>query len=227
MPRGYAPPNNLPGRVHTAADRSAYREMSRHISLLSDYTRMCFLLDLLLQLLLKLLLLLLLKLVLLLLSRSAHSHGVRYKIPHLLSTAKLPTIQLSLRGFLSCCCTSQPSQGYNPPCVQLRFHHRKVPTMGAQQPSLQHLGWRLLPTGYPLCPALEWWYSSQPGPRDQGPAPISSPVKLHGSLQFASSRVFASPVQPALLPGSLHIDGFHVLIIGLPLGKEKEDDEMS
>ena len=38
-----------------------------------------------------------------------------------------------------------------------------------------------------------------------------------------SSRVpmFVSPVQPALLPGSPHTDGFHVLIIGLPQGREQ------
>ena len=156
MPRGYAPPNNLPGRVHTAADRSAYREMSRHVSLLSDYTRMCFLLDLLLQLLLKLLLLLL-KLLLLLLSRSAHSHGVRYKIPHLLSTAKLPTIQLSLRGFLSCCCTSQPSQGYYRPCVPPRLHRWRVPTIVwyNSPPCCTGGGWRLMPTGLSLCLAFD------------------------------------------------------------------------
>ena len=69
-------------------------------------------------------------------------------------------------------------------------------------------GWRLFPTGLPLCPALECWSSSQPAPREQDPAPISSPMKLHRSLLFASSRVFLSPVQPALLPGSPRIDGF-------------------
>ena len=90
--------------------------------LVSDYTRTCFLLDLLLHVLLKLLLL----------SRSAHSHGVRHKIPHLLRMARVPTIELPLLGFLFCNCTSRPSQGYNLPCVQLRLHHRKVPTMGAQ-----------------------------------------------------------------------------------------------
>ena len=100
--------------------------------LASDYTHIyiCFLLDLLLQLLLKLLLL----------SRSAHGHAVRLKVPHPLRTARVPTIVLPSRGF-SCCCNSQPPQGYHPPCVQLRLHHRKVPTMVVQQPSLQHLRW--------------------------------------------------------------------------------------
>ena len=48
-------------------------------------------------------------------------------------------------------------------------------------------------------------------------------MTLHRGLLFASSRVFASPVQPALLPGSPRIDGFHVLIIGLPQGRDTEE----
>ena len=32
-----------------------------------------------------------------------------------------------------------------------------------------------------------------------------------------------SPVQPALLPGSPRTDGFHILIIGLPQGRDKEE----
>ena len=35
--------------------------------------------------------------------------------------------------------------------------------------------------------------------------------------------VFVSPVQPALLPGSPRTDGFHVLIIGLPQGRDKAE----
>ena len=48
-------------------------------------------------------------------------------------------------------------------------------------------------------------------------------MKLHQSLLFASSRVFVSPVQPALLPGSPRTDGFHGLIVGLPQGKDNEE----
>ena len=108
----------------------------------SDYTHTCFLHVVLLQLLLTLLLL----------SRSAHGHAVRLKIPHPLRTARVPTIVLPSRGF-SCCCTSQPPQGYHPPCVQLRIHHRKVPTMVVQQPSLQHLRWVVIvPHRSPLLP---------------------------------------------------------------------------
>ena len=181
--------------------------------LVSDYTHICFLLDLLLQLLLKLLLL----------SRSAHSNAVRLKIPHPLRTARVPTIKLSSRGFI-CCCTCQPSQGYHPPCVQLRLHHRKVPTMVVQQPSMLHRRWAAIDAHRTLLvPRLRCWSSSQPAHREQGPAPISSPMKLHRSLLFASSRVFVSPVQPALLPDSPRTDGFRVLIIGLPQGINKED----
>ena len=110
--------------------------------LVSDYTHIRFLLDLLLQLLLRLLLP----------SRSAHSHAVRLKIPHPLRTARVPTIELSSRGF-SFCCTCQPLQGYHPPCVQLCLHHRKVPTMVVHQPSLQHLRWvAIVPHRTPLVP---------------------------------------------------------------------------
>ena len=62
--------------------------------LASDYTHICFLLHILLQLLLKLLLL----------SRSAHGHAAQLMIPHPLRTVRVPTIELSSRGF-SCCCT--------------------------------------------------------------------------------------------------------------------------
>ena len=36
-----------------------------------------------------------------------------------------------------------------------------------------------------------------------------------------SEMLFVRPVQPALLPGSPRIDGFHVLIIGPPQGRDK------
>ena len=78
--------------------------------------------------------------------------------------------------------------------------------------------WRLIPAGLPLC--ARCWSSSQPAYRYQALSPISSPMKLHRSLLF-SSRVFISPVQSALLPGSPHMDDFHVLIIGLPQGREQ------
>ena len=180
--------------------------------LVSDYSHICFLLDLL-QLLL---------LLPLLLSRS-HGHAVRLKIPLPLRTVRVPTIIIPSRGF-SCCCTSPRPQGYHPPCVQLHLHHRKVPTMVAQQPSLQHLRWVAIdPRRTLLVPRARCWSSFQPALRQEGPAPISSPMKLHRNLLFASSRVFVSPVQPALLLGSPRIDGFHVLNIGVPQGRDKEE----
>ena len=128
MPRGFAPPNKPQvGCTRLPAVR-LIAKCADMFPLVSDYTHVCFLLDLLLQLLLKLLLL----------SRSAHSHAVRLRILYPLHTARVPTIELPSRGF-SCCCTSQPPQGCHPPCVQLRLHHRKSPTMVVQQPSLQHL----------------------------------------------------------------------------------------
>ena len=35
--------------------------------------------------------------------------------------------------------------------------------------------------------------------------------------------MIVSPVQPALFPGSPRIDGFHVLIIGLPQGRDQDE----
>ena len=89
--------------------------------LVSNFSHICFLLDLL-QLLL---------LLTLLLSRSAHCHAVRLKIPLPVRAARVSTIILPLRGF-SCCCTSQLPQGYHPLFVQLRLDHRKIPTMVVQ-----------------------------------------------------------------------------------------------
>ena len=76
-----------------------------------------------------------------------------------------------------------------------------------------HAARRWMPTGLSLCLALDYagLHLSQLAHREQGPAPISSPMKLHRSLLFASCRVFVNPVQPALLPGSPRIDGFHSL----------------
>ena len=84
-------------------------------------------------------------------------------------------------------------------------------------------GRRLMPTGHSLRLALRdaGLHLNELALREQGPAPISSPMKLHRSLLFASSRVFVSPVQPALIPGSPRTDSFHVLISGLPQGGEQ------
>ena len=70
-----------------------------------------------------------------------------------------------------------------------------------------------MPTGLSLCLALDdaGLHINKLAHREQGPAPISSPIKLHRSLLFASYRVFVSPVQPALLPGSPRRDCCHSL----------------
>ena len=117
--------------------------------LVSDYPHICFLLDLL-QLLL---------LMQLLLSRRAHGHVVRLKIPLPLRTARMTTIIFPSRGF-SCCCTSQCPQRYHPTCVQLHLHHRKVPTMVVLQPSLQHLRWVAIDSSRtPFVPRALCWLS--------------------------------------------------------------------
>ena len=82
-----------------------------------------------------------------------------------------------------------------------------------------------MPTGLSLCLALDdaGLHLNPLAHQDQGSVPLSSPMKLHRSVLFASSRVFVSPVQPSLLPGSPRTDGFHVLIIGLPQGRDKAE----
>ena len=142
MPRPFAPPNNRPGKVHTAWRPCDFsRNVLTCFPSFPDFPPICFLLDLLQLLLLPLLLL-----------WSAHGHAVRLKIPLPLRTARVPTIILPSRGF-SCCCTSQLPQGYHPHCVQLRLHHRRVSTMVVQQSSLQHQ-WRVAidPHRTPLVP---------------------------------------------------------------------------
>ena len=182
--------------------------------LVSDYSHICFLLDLL-QLLL---------LLPLLLSRSSHGHTVRLKIHLPLRAARVPTSILPSRGFSRCCFPSFRRDTTLPAPSYAFFAIGKFRRWWYSSPPCSTFGgWRLFPTGLPLCPALECWYSFQPAPREQGPAPISSPMKLHRSLLFASSRVFVSPVQPALLLGSPRIDGFHVLNIGVPQGRDKEE----
>ena len=85
----------------------------------SDYTHTCFLHVVLLQLLLTLLLL----------SRSAHGHAVRLKIPHPLPMARAPTIKLPSRGFG--CCTHETT---SPP----RHYLRDPPPSQARPPSVIH-----------------------------------------------------------------------------------------
>ena len=70
-----------------------------------------------------------------------------------------------------------------------------------------------MPIGLSLCLALDdvYLHLNQLAHREQGLASISSPMKLHWSLRFASLRVFVSPVQSLLLQGSPRLNGFHSL----------------
>ena len=152
-----------------------------------------------------------------LLSRRAHGHAARLQILHPLRRARVPTIVLLSRGF-SCCCTSQPPQGYYPPCVQPRLHHRRVPTMvwHSTPPCCTGGGWRLMPTGLSLCLAIG--AGLQPAHRAQGPVPISSwPMRLHRSL-LTSSTVFVSPMQSALTAGQSTDRWFSCLYYWSPTG---------
>ena len=46
---------------------------------------------------------------------------------------------------------------------------------------------------------------------------------LSGLLDKPCMVMLVSPVEPALLPSSPRVEGFHVLIIGLPQGRDKEE----
>ena len=110
------------------------------------------------------------------------------------------------------------------PACSYAFTNGKLRRWWYSNPPCSTLGGlRLISAGLPLYPTLDAGLHLIPAHREQGLAPISSPMKLHRSLLFASCRVFVTPVQPALPPGSSRLDGFHVLIIGLPQGRDKEE----
>ena len=145
------------------------------LSLVSDYPHICLLPDLLQQLLLTLLLL----------SWSAHSHAVRLKDPLPLHTARVPTITLPSRGFICCCSlrrdTTLPACSYAFTIGKFRRWWYSSP------PCCTGGGRRLMPTALSLCLALDdaGLHLNQRTHREQGPAPISSPMKLHQGLIFA------------------------------------------
>ena len=83
-------------------------------------------------------------------------------------------------------------------------------------------GRRLTPSGLSLRLALDDadLHLNQLAHQKQGPAPISSPMKLHRSLLFASSTVFVSPVQ---LPYSraVHVQMVFMSWLSVPQGREQ------
>ena len=126
---------------------------------------------------------------LLLLSRSAHGHAVRLKIPHPLRTARVPTIVLLSRG-LSCLHAVRPSRRRDAtlPACSYAFTIGKFRRWWySSPPCCTGGGRRLVPTGLSLCLALDdaGLHLNQLTHREQGPAPISSPMKLHQGLIFA------------------------------------------
>ena len=131
--------------------------------LVSDYTHICFLLDLLLQLLLKLLLLLL--------SRIAHSHAVRLRTPIRCARRGCPRLN-SHRGASAAALLASLRRDTTLPACSYAFTIGKVRRWWYSSPPCSTFGgWRVFPTGLPLCPALECWSSSQPAPQEQGPYP--------------------------------------------------------
>jgi len=94
--------------------------------------------------------------------------------------------------------------------------------MVVQQPSLQHQRWVAIdPHRTPLVLRARGWSASQPAHREQGPVPISSPMKLNRSVLILLECSYV-PCNLPSLPGSLRIYGFHILIISLPQGRDKD-----
>ena len=173
------------------------------LSLVSNYPHICLLPDPLQQLLLTLLLL----------SWSAHTHAVRLKDPLPLHTARVPTIKTLVAGlhlllYLPAFAGIPPSLRAATPSPSESSDDGGTAALHAAP-----VGRRLMPTGLSLCLAFDdaGLHLNQLPHREQGPALKSAPMKLLRSLLFASSRVLVSPVQPALLPASPRIDGFHSL----------------
>ena len=125
-------------------------------------------------------------------------------------------------GF-SCCYTLDPSQGYHPLCVQPRFHHRRVPTMVWDSIPLccTSGGWRLLPTGLPLCLAFKPGLHLIQLIERQALLQCHYPLSCIGSF---FSRVFVNPMQSALAPGWSMERWFSCIcvITGPPQGMEQD-----
>ena len=164
--------------------------------------RIFFLLDLVLQLLLKLLLL----------SRRTHGHAARLKNPPSATHGEgahdcTPIAGLQLLLYFPA------SAGILPSLRAATLPPSESSDGGVvQHSSMPHRRWVAIDAHRTLLvPRLRCWSSSQPAHREQGPAPISSPMKLHRSPLSSSSGVFVSPVPSALLQGSPRLNGFHVL----------------
>ena len=210
MPRDFAPPILTVGCTRLGG-RPASREMCRHV-----FPRFC--------------------------CRGVHTATPRdLECPLLLHVPRVPAVILPPRSF-SCCCKLRvhdhapvvglwlllclpASAEYHPPCAQPRLHHRRVRTMVVftigefrrwwynSPPWCTSGGWRLIPTGLTLVARIRGWSSSQPAHREQGLVPLSSPIKLHRSLLFFSSRVFVSPMQSVLTPGQSTDRWFSCLVL--------------
>ena len=136
---GFVPLTILPVECTRVGGRAVSREMCRHDSPRFPISPTSAFLFELLQLLL------------LLLSRSAHGHDVRLKIPRALRTARVLTIILPSRGF-SCRCTPSFRRDTALRACTYAFTIG-VPTMVVQAPSLQHERWVAI--NAPLCLALD------------------------------------------------------------------------
>ena len=143
--------------MRTAGGRATYREMCRHVH------HICFLLDLL-QLLLKLLMR----------SRSHTATPCDLKSPIRYARRGCPRLN-SNRGASAAAVLVSLRRDTTLPACSYAFTIGKFRRCFSSPPCSTFGGWRLFPTGLPSCPALECWSSSQPAPREQGPAPTSSP----------------------------------------------------
>ena len=126
-------------------------------------------------------------LLLLLLSRSAHGHASRLEISLPLRTARVPTIKLPSRGSAAAVLPSFRRDTTLPACSYAFTIGKFRRWWYSSPPCCTGGGRRLVPTGLSLCLALDdaGLHLNQLTHREQGPAPISSPMKLHQGLIFA------------------------------------------
>ena len=215
MPRGFAPPNNPPGRVHTAGSRTVYHEMRTHfpsfpITATSAFSSTCCSCC----------------------CCCCHrcSRGVHtttpcdLKSPFRYARQGCPRLYFHRGASAAAVLPSFRRDTTLPACSYAFFTIGKFRRWWYSSPPCRTFGgWLMIPAGLPLCPALDAGLHLNQLIESKALLQYPRPLRCTGAYSSPLRRAFVSPVQSALLPGSPRIDGCHVLIIGLPKGRDKED----